>query len=83
MTEIKLQKWGNSQGIRISKEILEGIGFGDSSNIIFDMEIQEGKILLIPKIELTPYERLFVNYDLSKPKADFSWNDDAVGKEFW
>lgn len=82
MTIVKLQKWGNSQGIRISKETLENIGITDLDNVQFELSVINKTITLTPKIELTPYERLFIGYDFNKTRAQFEW-DENVGNEYW
>jgi antitoxin MazE len=42
----KVQKWGNSQGVRLSKELLSDahIEVGDAVKII----VREGKLILVP-----------------------------------
>lgn len=85
-TNIKLQKWGNSQGIRLSKDILEELGIFDLKNIEFSVEISENKILLEAKTELSPYEQLFKDYDFKDydKRIKFEWEDEKpVGREFW
>lgn len=46
--EVKLTKWGNSNGIRISKEDLAELGYV-SGSVVFDMTIKHGQIILVPK----------------------------------
>lgn len=78
---VKLQKWGNSHGIRLSKEVLEKLGLLDMlDNINFELILEDNEIRLKPIVELSPYARLFENYDFNKPRATFQW-DEPVGKE--
>ena len=46
MSITTLQKWGNSQGLRISKALLAeaGVAVGDT----FDVSVHEGRIVLTP-----------------------------------
>jgi antitoxin MazE len=46
MNGLRIQKWGNSQGIRLPKEVLKqsGLSVGDS----LECNIEEGKIVLKP-----------------------------------
>ena len=83
MAQIKLQKWGNSQGVRISKEVLEEIGVSESRDVSFDVEISNGRIALTPHVELTPLEQLFEGYDTSQPRVQYDWDDEPVGREYW
>lgn len=75
MTKVKLQKWGNSQGIRIPKDVLKKLDLENVENVEFELTIQDNTISLTPIVELTPYERLFVGYDLNKKRAQFNWDD--------
>ena len=78
-TQVKV--WGNSQGIRLSKEILgkAGIGLED----VLDVTVSEGKIILIkPFCHKTLEERAAVYGGQLNLDGEFDWGD-AVGKEKW
>ena len=84
MPTTKLQKWGNSQGVRLPKETLSQANIESLDTAEFDIEVIGTNIMLKPKVELTPFEQLFVGYDESHPKIEFNWDDDEpVGKEIW
>ena len=79
----KVQKWGNSQGLRIAKHVLEDarIEVGDDVSIT----VQDGVIVI------SPVKRVRSKYDLSRLisripkdyKADqIDWGK-PVGKEVW
>lgn len=79
----KVQKWGNSQGLRFSKAILEEahINVGDQVNI----SVQEGQIIV------EPVTKVRGKYDLrelvSKMPKDYQveeldWGK-PTGKEVW
>lgn len=54
---VQLKSWGNSQGIRIPKEILDTVGV--QVNDYLEIEIVEGNILLKKQIRhKTPEERM-------------------------
>lgn len=79
----KLQKWGNSQGIRIPKHILDLIGWHVNDCV----EIQEHKGTLI--IKRTPEKRqrknineLFANFDGTYEPIEIDWGK-PTGKEIW
>ena len=77
----KIQKWGNSQGIRIPKKMLETLDLKVNDSI----SIEEGEnCLKIKKVEekLRNIEKLFLNYEDEYEKIDLDW-DNEVGKEIW
>ena len=43
--EIALQKWGNSQGIRLSKAILKDLGI-TSEKATFEVEVKDKELIL-------------------------------------
>jgi len=79
----KVQKWGNSQGLRLSKELLSDveINVGDS----VDVAVRDGVLVV------TPARRVRGRLDLAqlvrripkgyKPK-DLDWGP-PVGREVW
>ena len=82
ITEVsKIQKWGNSQGIRIPKKMLETLNLKVNDSISIE---EEEDCLKIKKIEteLSNIEKLFLNYDGEYEKIDLDW-DNEVGKEIW
>ena len=79
----KVQKWGNSQGLRVTKALLEeaGIRIGDEVNV----SAGRGRIIV------EPVSRIRGRYDLkalvSKMPAEyrpeeFDWGP-PTGKELW
>lgn len=82
MKEIQLKKWGNSQGIRIGKDELEALG-EDSTQLTFEMVIENGKIILTPKKNVpTTLNELFADYG-GEPLSEgdkFDWGN-SVGRE--
>ena len=68
----KIQKWGNSQGIRIPKKMLETLDLKVNDSI----SIEEGEnCLKIKKVEekLSNIEKLFLNYEDEYEKIDLDW----------
>ena len=79
----KVQKWGNSQGLRLSKQLLAEveISVGDA----VDVAVRDGRIVV------APVRRVRGRYDLRElvrriPRDDqtqeFDWGR-PVGKEVW
>ena len=79
--EIRLQKWGNSLGIRIPSSILKTLNLKQGDKIIINTE--EEKIIITksknPKISLAERFKYYHGKNLSK---EFTW-DDNQGKEIW
>ncbi|HML05081.1 MAG TPA: AbrB/MazE/SpoVT family DNA-binding domain-containing protein [Methanobacterium sp.] len=76
----KLQKWGNSQGVRIPKEILSKISIseGDSVDVSY-----EGNVIIIKRIQpLKRYslEELFKNNEV---QVEEEYWGSPEGKEEW
>lgn len=73
-----LSKWGNSQGIRISKEILEELDFklGDELKLS-----TQNKVLKIEK-SVKNIKDLFLDYEENYELESIDWGE-SVGKEVW
>ncbi len=50
MNKIKLQKWGNSQGIRLSKSLLKELGI-TSEKATFEVKVKNKELILKKKKE--------------------------------
>lgn len=79
----KIQKWGNSQGIRIPLKILENshIEIGEEVEIT----VEEGKIVLIPTHKI--HGKYAIKNLVAEMPADYQTTEDdwgdAQGKEEW
>jgi len=73
----RVQKWGNSQGIRIPKNLLEHSRIKIGEDV--DITVQEGKIIIEPiqAPALRQFGQFRGQIDISK---DF---DDALPEAFW
>lgn len=78
----KISKWGNSQGLRVPKDVMESLNLhiGDKVNIT----VLEGKVII------EPIENNIPDYDLnelvSNVKANYKANeefDNSLDKEKW
>lgn len=78
-----IQKWGNSQGIRIPKYILEQIHW--DTNEFIDVEVENNTIVLrkksleYPVIDL---QKKFEEYRGETPKSEYDWGK-PQGEEIW
>ena len=79
--EIRIQKWGNSDGIRIPNSILKSLNI--KTNDILNIEQEDGRIVIsIPKRKKISLADKFKEYKGENLAKDFSW-DESVGKEIW
>ena len=85
----KIQKWGNSQGLRLTKALLNeaGIHVGDEVNV----SVQKGQIIVEPVSSVLGVSRVQGRYDLKALLSEMSkeyqpeeldWGPPA-GKEVW
>ncbi|MBQ6497106.1 MAG: AbrB/MazE/SpoVT family DNA-binding domain-containing protein [Bacilli bacterium] len=79
--EIKLQKWGNSYGIRIPSAFLKTLNIGKNDKVL--IEQMEDKIIISKskKQKVSLAER-FKDYKGEPELPMFVW-DDPVGREIW
>lgn len=79
--EVRVQKWGNSFGIRIPSSILKSLDIKD--NDLLTIEENDEKIVITKskknKISLVKRFNEYKGEDLT---SSFSW-DKPVGKEIW
>lgn len=77
----RIQKWGNSNGVRIPKVYLEALNIkaGDAIEIVRE----ENKIIITKAKKPKETLKLRIKkYEGSMEKDDFSW-DEARGREIW
>ena len=79
--EAKLQKWGNSLGIRIPSSMLKSLNI--KTNDILNIELDDDKIVIsVPQKKKISLEERFKKYNGENLAKNFSW-DESVGKEIW
>lgn len=79
--EARIQKWGNSAGIRIPSSILKSLNI--KMNDILDIAQEDDRIIIsIPKKKKISLEDRFKEYHGKNLAKEFSW-DENVGKEIW
>ncbi len=79
--EVKLQKWGNSQGFRIPSSFLKSLNI--KPNDFLEIFQEEDRIIISKsKNRKISLERRFKEYNGENLTKDFVW-DNAVGKEIW
>ncbi len=79
--EARIQKWGNSDGIRIPSSILKSLNI--KTNDVLNIEQEDDKIVIsVPKKKKISLEDRFKEYHGKNLAKDFSW-DENVGREIW
>ena len=79
--EIKLQKWGNSDAIRIPSSILKSLNLKTNDKVILE-KIEDKIVITIPKKERISLEERFKAYKGENLAKEFVW-DDPKGREIW
>lgn len=79
--EARLQKWGNSAGIRIPSSFLKSLNLKTNDKVV--LEYDNDKIIITkPKKNKISLEERFAKYNGENLAKDFSW-DEPKGKEIW
>ena len=79
--EVKLQKWGNSNGIRIPNFILKALNLKPNDKVEIREENDQFIISKVKKQNLALEERI-KQYKGPNLAKDFCW-DEPKGKEIW
>ena len=79
--QVQLKPWGNSQGIRFSKEFLSEAGF--SANETLTAEIVNGQIVLSHTFRHRSLKERATEYGGQLNLSDELIWDDSVGSEVW
>jgi antitoxin MazE len=75
-----IQKWGNSQGIRIPKAFLEAMNMKENDTV--EISRTENNIIISKvKSELT-LDDIFEGYDYENSPEQYDWGS-PVGREIW
>lgn len=78
----QIKPWGNSQGIRLSKELLQLAGF--QTDEVLEIELVDGNLVLkkAQKKHRTLEERAQEYGGKLGPYEEFNWGE-PVGRERW
>ncbi len=82
MTTVALQKWGNSQGIRLPKRILQELKWKVNDELILYQ--QDDKLVIEPSHprKRKSIKELFKNYTGTYQSQEIDWGE-PVGNEIW
>ena len=78
MTQVAVKQWGNSQGIRIPKSILDELGVGVSD--MLQMCVEDGAIVLRKSYKHKTFEERLAEYDNKISACEYDWGE-PQGKE--
>lgn len=77
-----IKKWGNSQGIRIPKRILEKLNFKE--NEIVELKELNGSILIQKSVRVyLSLEELFEGYTGNYECSEYDFGDDVGSEKVW
>lgn len=80
MTVITLQKWGNSQGFRIPKALIEGMNWEENKE--FSLTAEQNKLIIEPVKKRKSIQERFEGFNGSYEPAEMDWGENA-GNEIW
>lgn len=75
-----IQKWGNSQGIRIPKILLDTVHWKDSEQLV--LSVEQDKIIIEKAKPRKTLKELFADFDGEYTPVEIDWGK-PVGKEIW
>ncbi len=77
----QVKAWGNGQGVRFSKELLDTIGVHVDEYL--DVKVKNGSIILSKTFKHKTLEERAAEFEGKLgPYEEFSWGD-AEGREIW
>ena len=78
MEQAVIKSWGNSQGIRIPKRVLEKLDLNVAD--ILDIVVEDEAIILKKAFRHKTFEERLADYDGKIEIADYDWGE-PVGRE--
>lgn len=80
--QVTIQKWGNSQGIRIPKAFLEALGMSENDVVELDRVNDNIVIKKVKQENVLTLDDIFKGYDGKNETEEFDWGS-PIGKEVW
>lgn len=78
MEHVSVKQWGNSQGIRIPKDILEKLDIHVAD--VLQLDIEDNAIILKKTFKHKSFEERVAEYNGEISLCDFDWGE-PVGRE--
>ena len=80
--EVQLKPWGNSQGVRLPKSVLNEAGIQPDDTL--PVKTQNGRIILYRAIKHKTLEERAAEYGGNlNLDGELDWRGDPVGNEVW
>lgn len=73
--EAKLQKWGNSVGVRIPNVMLKELDLKNNDKVNLE-QVEDRIVITKSKKDKISLKELFDNYEGENLTKDFEWNED-------
>ena len=80
ISETAIRKWGNSQGIRIPKFLLDAVQWSDDEQLVLSAD--KNKIIIEKAEPRKNIMELFANFDGEYVPVEMDWGQ-PVGEEVW
>ena len=84
MTEITMNRWGNSQGVRLNNKLLKQLGWENAEHFIAEVTAEKKLLISVaPNQDDGSLAYLFKDYEddcVREPLVDFG---ESVGNEEW
>lgn len=77
---ITIQKWGNSQGIRIPKSLLDAVQWSGDEQLV--LSVDKDKIIIEKAKSRKNIMELFADFDGEYVPIEMDWGQ-PVGEEIW
>ena len=84
MTSTTIQKWGNSQGIRIPKHLLDSLKWSQGEKIVMRAHAQDNRLVVeqAPKTQCKTIQKLFEDFNGDYIPCEMDWGK-PEGREVW
>ena len=73
MEQVVLRPWGNSQGVRISKKIMDALNWQTMDTL--QVEVKENQIILKKVFKHKTFEERIAEYDGQISISEFDWGE--------
>ena len=77
---VKIQKWGNSLGVRIPKSLAQDAGIREGTSV--DLRVESGRLIIAPAGKRYTLEELVSRITPENRHPETDWGA-PVGKEVW
>lgn len=77
---VAIRKWGNSQGIRIPKDLLDTLKWEENEQIT--IVVEGGKLIMEKEKHRKNIKELFEEFDGEYEQVEMDWGE-TVGDEIW